>query len=84
MWGDPWHSVCARADRELHRRLGLEVHVIPKQAGGASLVLILPVQHHVAVMVELARRVPTLEFAEPPLGFWEKVFARTAAAGRRH
>ena len=69
---------------ELHRRFGLEVHLVPKQAGGASLLLILPVQHHVAVVAELARRMPMLEFAEPPLGFWEKVFARAAAAGRRH
>lgn len=76
--------VCTRADKELHRSLDLEVHVIPKQAGGASLLLILPVQHHVAVVAELARRVPTLEFGEPPLGFWEKVYARAAAAGRRH
>ena len=137
---------------ELQRRLGLEVHVVPKQAGGASLQLILPVrccsaqrcscalytlchpsvyvsdnivaasagqpamwgscgpssaspplpcipsyprqlkrpcihpqvQHHVTVVAELARRVPALEFAEPPLRFWEKVFARAAAAERRH
>jgi len=73
-----------REDTDLQRRLGLEVHVIPKQVHGASLQLVLPVQHHVAVVAELARRVPALEFAEPPLGFWEKVFARAAAAGRRH
>ncbi len=72
-----------RADTELQRRYDLEVHVVPKQAGGSSLLLLFPVQHHVAVVVELARRVPTLEFAEPPVGFWEKVFARAAAAGRR-
>ena len=59
--------------------------MVPKQAGGASLVLMLPVQHHVTVVAELARRVPSLEFAEPPLDFWEKVFARAAAAAdRRH
>ena len=76
-------SACARNDVELHRRLGLEAHVVPKQAGGVSLLLILPVKHHVALVAELARRVPTLEFAEPQVGFWEKVFARAAAATRR-
>ena len=57
--------------------------MVSKQAGGLSLLLLFPVQHHVAVVAELARRVPTLEFAEPPIGFWEKVFARAAAAGRK-
>ena len=69
---------------ELQRRYGLEAHVVPKQAGGSSLLLMFPVQHHVAIVAELARRVPTLEFAEPPVGFWEKVYARAAAAARKH
>ena len=52
--------------------------MVKKLAGGSSLLLMFPKRHLVAVLVELARRVRTLEFAEPPDGLLER-----ALAGRR-